>query len=293
VTQMQRKKHPVSTQQELALDVAEPQSTPFLRWVGGKRLLTRRLLSLLPNDWRTRLYHEPFVGAGNLFFAMAPKEAILSDANEHLIRCYEYVRDEPALVARYLLRHASQDSSRYYYATRNAYNRGAFSAAQAARFIYLNKACFNGIFRVNRAGAFNVPYAHQYRTPDIPSGRVLDAASGVLRHANLRVMTFEHAFNDVTGNSFVYLDPPYPPLNGTSRFTEYTASGFGTKQQSALADIVCQLDAAGCKFMMTNADTNLIRRLYTKWHFIDIQVTRHVSCKAVRHQVSEVVIRNY
>jgi DNA adenine methylase len=279
--------------EQCGFDFAQPRGTPFLRWAGGKRQLTKKLMSLIPSDWRGRTYHEPFVGAGNLFFALAPAHARLADANAHLIECYAFVRDSPSLVARYLQQHAALDNHTYYYHIRAKYNRSSPSAAQAARFIYLNKACYNGIFRVNRMGEFNVPYGHQYRTPDFPSSEMLVSASKALARAELRSQSFEESLAAVGRNSFVYLDPPYPPLNGTSRFTEYTVSGFGANQQDALAVSVTYLDKVGCKFMMTNADTEVVRKLYRKWNFIDIQVVRHVSCKAKRHRVAEVVIRNY
>ncbi len=134
---------------------------PILRWAGGKRQLLGRLLEFVPSDVRERVYHEPFLGAGCLFFALQPKKAVLSDANRHLISCYVFVRDNWQQVRRYLQEHKKRTSKRYFYEIRqeyNLYNHGRVSAAQAARFIYLNKTCFNGIFRVNQREEFNVPY---------------------------------------------------------------------------------------------------------------------------------------
>src|SRR5688500_4839812 len=129
---------------------------PFLNWVGGKRLLVSRLKQLLPPDILERTYREPFLGAASLFFALRPARAVLSDLNEHLMTCYEAVRDSPSAVAAYLRDHARNNTKAYYYRIREEYNQRSFSAAQASRFIYMNKTCFNGVFRVNRKGEFNV-----------------------------------------------------------------------------------------------------------------------------------------
>ena len=134
---------------------------PLLRWIGGKQHLVRRLLPFVPADYRKRCYREPFLGAGSMFLALRPKRAWLADANQHLIRCYEAVRDSHGRVSAYLRDHAGKDCEGHYYSVREDYNRRPPSAAQAARFLYLNRTCFNGIFRVNTCGEFNVPYGYK------------------------------------------------------------------------------------------------------------------------------------
>ena len=135
---------------------------PFLRWAGGKRQILRYLLASLPTDVSDRAYHEPFLGAGSLFFAVNPRKARLADINDHLIHCYKHIRACPKLISSYMHKHAKSHSKDHYYQQRNQYNLCIFySAAQASRFIYLNKACFNGIFRVNLKGEFNVPYGYK------------------------------------------------------------------------------------------------------------------------------------
>lgn len=269
-----------------------PKIGPFLRWAGGKRQLRKILLSFLPGDIGQRTYREPFLGGGSLFFALRPKEAILSDANEHLIRCYRFVRDEPSLVARYLHSHAAKDGEAYYYRVREEYNSSEFSAAQAARFIYLNKACFNGIFRVNAKGEFNVPYGRK-ESPAIPSENDLIATAGILKDTSLKASSYEKALKDASKGDFIYLDPPYPPLNGTAYFTHYTSDRFSEEDQENLAKRVHELDRCGCLLMISNADTSLIRCLYKKYELVSLPVIRYLTCKSVRHKVKELLITNY
>jgi DNA adenine methylase len=265
---------------------------PFLRWAGGKRQIVRELIDLLPADIDGRLYREPFLGAGALFFALRPKRAVLSDANDHLMKSYEYVRDDWKNVARYLGQHAVRNSQSYYYQVRKTYNGSAYSAAQAARFIYLNKTCFNGIFRVNRKGQFNVPYGWK-EPPAIPTADDLRKVADALCGAELQTASFESVLAGVAPRDFLFLDPPYPPLNGTAYFTHYTTGRFNRIDQEWLAGWVRRLDAKGCHFMMTNADTDKIRRLYRGFHFTRLPVTRFITCKSVRHKVKELVITNY
>src|SRR5713101_1921658 len=223
-----------------------PKISPFLRWAGGKQQLKRILLAFLPTDVRERTYREPFLGGGSLFFALRPRAAILSDANKHLIKCYEFVRDQPELVARYLRFHALKNTMAYYYRVREEYNNAEFSASQAARFIYLNKTCFNGIFRVNTKGEFNVPYGWK-EPPSIPTAEILERASNALKHAVLVSQGFDESLQDAKRNDFVYLDPPYPPLNGTAYFTHYTTDRFTQSHQDRLSSVVRHLDQLGCR----------------------------------------------
>jgi DNA adenine methylase len=202
------------------------------------------------------------------------------------------VRDEWKLVARYLKQHAAQNSQAHYYAVRTAYNKSEFSAAQAARFIYLNKTCFNGIFRVNRKGQFNVPYGWK-EPPAIPDELQLRRTAVTLKGTTLRAASFATVLADVSPQDFLYLDPPYPPLNETAYFTHYTTGRFNKIDHEWLAGWVRKLDAIGCLFMMTNADTDKIRRLYRGFRFTRLPVTRFITCKARREIVRELVVTNY
>lgn len=280
----------------MSSDGCRIKAEPFLRWVGGKRRMVCHLLSYLPKDLDKRLYCEPFVGAGSLFFVLEPERAFISDNNEHLIRCYRAVRDNPDLVSKYLCEHAAESCKGYYYQVRHLYNRrnnsASFSAAQAARFIYLNQTCFNGVFRVNRRGEFNVPYGLKER-PLLPSRNLLQQVSEVLRRADLAILPFEDALEVATASDFYYLDPPYPPLNGIANFTHYTSDRFGERDQRRLAERVVRLHSRGCKFMMTNADMPLIRKLYDRFNIFELSVTRYVTCRRKKHRVCELVITNY
>jgi DNA adenine methylase len=254
--------------------------------------LLSSLMEFLPQGFTNGVYREPSLGAGSLFFALQPSKAVLSDANASLISCYEYVRDNWTAVNKCLRLHGRQTNEGHYYLTRARYNNSKHSAAQAARFIYINKTCFNGIFRVNLKGQFNVPYGWK-EPPALPTPEQLERASNALKHAVLVSHKFEQALQEAKQNDFVYLDPPYPPLNGTAYFTHYTMDRFTQFDQERLAYTVRRLDQIGCRVLMTSADIPLIWRLYKGFQLRSLPVTRFVTCKAVRHTVSEVVITNY
>jgi DNA adenine methylase len=286
-----------SPRQEQPRDVGTDRShvpalLPFLKWVGGKQRMVVHLQPHLPTDLDSRIYREPFLGGGSLFLRIKPRKSFLSDANEHLIRCFKYVRENPSLVARYLREHGRHHGKRYYYSVRRAYVSSPFSVAQSARFIYLNKACFNGIFRVNRQGQFNVPYGYRKKVL-LPDREQLCVIANRLKRTSLTVASFEASLAKASATDFVYLDPPYPPLNGTSYFTHYTADRFGEIQQRALAKVVKEIDGRGVLFLMTNADVPLIRQLYSRYNIVSLPVTRFVTCKETKHVVQELVITNY
>lgn len=271
----------------------EVYARPLFRWAGGKQRLARQLASFLPRDMTDVRYVEPFFGAGSLFFQVRPRKATLADLNPHLMQAYIQVRDNPLAVHRCLSSHRGLNSKCHYYRTRELYNWCSnSSAAQAARFIYLNRTCYNGVFRVNLADEFNVPYGRKDQ-PTFPGNHELLAVSRALRCARLRRRCFRTTLSELDSHSFVYLDPPYPPLNGTAFFRHYTRNRFGDSDQRELAEMVRELDEAGIRFMMSNADTQLTKKLYSRFHITLLDVTRSVSCKTVKHQVGELVITNY
>jgi DNA adenine methylase len=246
---------------------------PFLRWAGGKGRLVKKLTLYLPKDISKRKYIEPFVGAGSLFLALQPQKALISDSNEHLINTYKYIRKNPDLIHTYLSQHAKKTSEKYYYQIRIIYNRSKPSAAQAARFIYLNKTCFNGIFRVNMKGEFNVPYGWKH-PPFLPSLHHLRRISKVLKSVKIVSHDYQKALKKASSKDFIYLDPPYPPLNGTSYFTHYTTNRFCEDDQMKLAKLFSDLDSKRCKLMMSNADMgikwNILYGIVRKRNFIAI-----------------------
>lgn len=267
-------------------------SKSFLRWAGGKVNIVNHLIKYLPSGYQDHTYWEPFLGGGSLFFAIAPKRAILSDLNDHLIHCYEMVRDHPERVYYYLKQLSCHDSEDNYYKIRKQYNKSRYSIRQAARFIYLNKTSFNGIFRVNRNGDYNVPYGKK-PVPAFPNLADLRKASGLLRKVKLFPASYEIALNGAQRNDFIYLDPPYPPLNGTSNFTHYTKERFGEDEQIKVANVAKTLDKNGCKVMISNASTRFIKELYGGWRINIIPVTRWITCKSIKHKVDELIITNY
>lgn len=227
-----------------------------------------------------------------MFFLSAPARANLSDLNTHLIGCFAQVKSAPVEVTRLLKIHAGKNSKDYYYRQRAAYNKGQPSAEQAARFIYLNKTCFNGIFRVNRRGEFNVPWGNKDK-PALPSSSALQLAASALSHAELEVLDYQQALAKVGTGGFAYIDPPYPaPTNGSS-FTLYTTDRFGPEDHERLADSVRQLHARGGLFMMSNADTPIVRELYDGFDVDVLPALRYVTCKNKKFAVNELVIKNY
>jgi DNA adenine methylase len=166
------------------------------------------------------------------------------------------------------------------------------SIAQAARFIYLNQACFNGVFRVNKKGEYNVPFGKKDHLA-LPSAEQLQRVADRLATATVRCAPYEEILEKVGESDFVYLDPPYPPLNGTAYFTHYTKDRFGVKDQEDLAELTINATKRKCKIMMTNADTPVIRKLYEELNMRPLPVTRFVTCKKEKYKVSELIITNY
>jgi DNA adenine methylase len=239
----------------------EKAARPFLKWSGGKTQLLPELLKRVPADYRR--YHELFLGGGALFFALRPKVAYLNDLNEELINAYRVIRDSVEALVDEL------DSGRYrndaatFYQIRS--ERPTGEVYRAARTVYLNKTCFNGLFRVNKNGGFNAPFG-KYKNPTICDQENLRAVSAALQGVHLWSQDFENAsvgMNVVEGD-FVYIDPPYVPLSATSNFTAYTASGFGFEQQVFLRDLALHLKNRGVHVLLSNSGSPLVEELYGK-----------------------------
>lgn len=228
-----------------------------------------------------------------MFLGLRPRRAVLSDLNAALVESFRRVRENPALVSKYLKLHARHHDTDHYYQVREKYNLATrYSFAQAARFIYLNRTCFNGIFRVNRAGEFNVPCGN-IADPQFPSKVHLEGVAAALSRAQLLTCDYQEAMAGAQENDFLYLDPPYPPLNGTSFFRHYTPERFDESDQFSLARAVADASDRGCLVMISNADTPLIRSLYRDFNKVTIPVTRSVSSKNRKHAVRELIITNY
>jgi DNA adenine methylase len=263
---------------------------PFLRWAGGKQYLLPRILGEIP-DRLTGRYFEPFLGAGSVYLALAPAEAVLSDLNEHLIDTYVAIRDAPDEVAALVAAHARADSPDHYYQVRHEYNAARASPARAAMFIYLNRAGYNGVFRVNRGGEYNVPYGQKDRLT-VPSQSYLQRMARTLSSAQVRAEGYDVVLEGAEHGDLVYLDPPYPPLNGTAYFTHYTKERFGDADQRAVAELARSLRDRGCRVLVTNADTALIRELYDDWYLRPLTVPRWVTGRK-RYRVQELIISSH
>jgi DNA adenine methylase len=264
---------------------------PFLKWAGGKGQLLRQYAPLIPRHER---YFEPFLGGGAMFFSLCPSSAVLSDSNPRLIATYRVVRDDLDALLPWLARFREAHSETSYYAVRARYNEGAGTVAErAAMFIYLNKTGFNGLYRVNARGGFNVPYG-RYRNPSVFDVDVLGRASAALQRADLRHGDFADALRDAARGDFVYLDPPYHPLSATASFTSYTSDAFDETQQERLAALYRDLDGRGCRVMLSNSDTPLVRKLYRGFRRRAVSASRSINCVASgRGPVREYVILNY
>lgn len=262
---------------------------PILKWAGGKTRLMPELLARLPERWDA--YYEPFVGGGALFFRTGPSQARISDLNYELVNVYTVTRDRVnALIAALKGLEYNRDT---YYGMRALDPETLDPVARAARMIYLNRTCFNGLYRVNRRGQFNVPMG-RYRDPVICQTDRLLQASARLQQTDILHAGYADAVADATEGDFVYFDPPYQPLTSTANFTSYTAGAFDEDDQAVLAKTFTELGERGVRCMLSNSDTPLIRDLYSEHHIDQVMAPRAISRKASgRAAVAEVIVRNY
>ncbi|MBN1960773.1 MAG: DNA adenine methylase [Deltaproteobacteria bacterium] len=259
---------------------------PFLKWAGGKTQLIPEILARFPKVFRK--YHEPFMGGGAVFFALAPNRAILSDINADLVDTYRAIRDEPEAVISALQRHQVTEAD--YYRVRSQ-KRGELSlVAAAARTIYLNRTCYNGLYRVNLKGEFNVPFG-RYANPTICNSENLYLASLALQNVKIRCEDALAIDKRVQRGDLVYFDPPYDPLSPTSSFTTYARGGFGNEQQAALADLFIKLANRGVHVVLSNSDTPFIRELYRDFRIDSVYARRAINSRADRRgHVREVIV---
>jgi DNA adenine methylase len=266
-------------------------AAPIVKWAGGKTRLLDEILARRPA--RFGRYFEPFLGGGAVFFKLSPTGAVLSDINADLINAYRCVANQLDAVLRRLRVHRDNHGEGHYYATRERWNRRTAADTdvdRAAMFIYLNKTCYNGLWRVNRSGEFNVPMG-RYRDPSVFDAAALHAASQLLRRAELRHAGYREVAELAGPDDFVYFDPPYQPRSVTSSFTSYTSDCFGEDDQRELAATARALAARGCAVMVSNSDTPLIRELYAEFNIERVACSRAINSRAdSRGAVSEVLI---
>lgn len=267
----------------------------FVKWAGGKTQLLSQFEKFFPPQFNR--YYEPFLGSGAVFFYLRnlypEKEFFLSDNNAELINCYEIVKNELEKLLDLLKKHRSKHNKEYYYTQRNMNTNNLSKIESAARFIYLNKTCFNGLFRVNSKGKFNVPIG-SYKNPSIFKEKDLIKAHKLLQDVTLKTMHFEDIINFALPDDFIYFDPPYYPLSPTSRFTSYTSTSFSEKDQQRLAEVYRQLDKKGCLLMLSNSYSNFILELYSDYRIEKVSAKRMINCNGNgRGAIAEAVILNY
>lgn len=269
-------------------------ASPFLKWAGGKSAIAERIRSLLPSDVRERVYREPFLGGGAMFFFLQPEKAILSDTVKSLIDTYKEVQKRVERVIYHLEKLRAAHCDEHFYAIRERFNqeRSAEVIERAAWLIYLNKTCYNGLFRTNKSGEFNVPVG-RFANPRVVDPDRLRVSSGLLSRAKIKHATFDYLVHEAEPDDMIYLDPPYDPISKTSSFAGYAEGGFGREDQERLAETFRLLDERGCILALSNSDTPLVRKLYAGYDLCPIIAPRAISSKsATRGEVTELLVRN-
>jgi len=271
--------------------------TPFLKWVGGKRQIMPSIIELLPKNINNYNYVEPFVGGGAVLFNLQPKKAIISDYNSELINVYEVIKDNVNDLIADLKRHKNDND--YFYEIRGLDRTEKFEMLtkieRASRIIFLNKTCFNGLYRVNNAGEFNSPFG-RYKNPNIVNEPTLKAVNLYLNTNNVKLETadYETVVMNTKSNSFVYLDPPYDPISGSSNFTGYVQGGWDKYDQVRLRKACDELTKKRVKFLLSNSATDFIKDQYKDYSIIEIKANRSINSDGEkRGEVDEVLIRNY
>jgi DNA adenine methylase len=270
---------------------------PFLKWAGGKKQLLTAFTSLYPAPGSVQGYHEPFLGSGAVFFQvrtlLSPERITLSDSNTDLVATFTAVRDEVEAVIRELAHHVRHHGKEHFYRVRDQLPVELFPAARAARLIYLNRTCFNGLYRVNSRGHFNVPMG-RYDNPTILDVAGLRAASASLAGTELSAGHFRQVLDRARPGDFVYFDPPYVPVSATADFTAYTQGAFCGEDQAELAQVYRELDARGCRVMLSNSDAPTVRDLYAGYRLHELRARRNINSRADRRgPVGELVVLNY
>jgi DNA adenine methylase len=272
---------------------------PFLKWAGGKRQLLPVLRQYIPKNLGSSSYFEPFVGAGAFFFDLQPKKAFINDANKELINCYQTIKDDPDELLELTREYQKNISRDCYYKLRELDRTSDFdklsNVQRAARIIYLNKTCFNGLFRVNSQGQFNVPYG-DHKNPIVADEVVIRTISKYLNKNKIEITNqdFEKSISKARKGDFIYFDPPYDPISNSSSFTGYDLSGFGRNEQQRLQKVSESLIDKGCKVLLSNSATDFIKELYSNkeyYSWVEVEATRNInSVGTSRGKINEVLI---
>ncbi len=274
---------------------------PILKWAGGKRQLLKEIKKYIPEHFK--VYHEPFLGGGAVLLDLQPQNAIVNDSNEELINVYRVIKDDVDKLIESLRHHNNEyerDSKNYFYKIRErdrdkeTYNNLS-AIERASRIIFLNKTCYNGLFRVNRAGQFNTPFGC-YKKPNIVNEKALISVNEYLNKANIKLLCedFETALKYANKGDFVYMDPPYDPVSDTASFTGYDKGGFNRNEQIRLNQACHELNKKGIKFLLSNSATNFILNLYKDYRIEIIQAKRALNSRAdKRGEIDEVLVMNF
>lgn len=279
------------------MKLKRPSLAPIVKWVGGKRQLLPEISKRIPE--RYGLYVEPFLGGGAVFLSQHPQKARVNDFNSELINVYKVVKESSEELIEQLKIHKARNDERgseYYYEIRALDRSDDYAmlsdTERAARILYLNKTCYNGLFRVNSSGHLNVPYG-RYKNPNIVNAAGISELHNYLNEAEVEILCgdYRKALEALPNDSFVYLDPPYMPLSRTSSFTGYTQDGFGYRDQVQLRDECVKLREKGIKFLQSNSNSPDIRDLYSGFTIETVTARRAVNSRATkRGEVKEVLI---
>lgn len=271
--------------------------SPVLKWAGGKTQLLKEILSNAPEGYNR--YFEPFVGSGAVLLALQPQSVLINDTNEQLINLYRQLKDNlSAIKATINTLDGMPCDKEFYYSVRERYNRKievhSLDAECAALMVWINKHCFNGLYRVNSKGLFNVPYNNRSTGKSIDEFN-LDNISEYLQSSDVEICCkdFEQACSDVSSGDFVYFDSPYIPESETANFTSYTGGGFTSRDHERLAALFRELDGRGAKVMLSNNDVPLVYDLYDGYNIRSMDVKRMINCDASRRKGKEVLVTNY
>ena len=271
---------------------------PFVKWAGGKRQIIDKLKEYAPDEFNT--YYEPFIGGGALLFELSPKKAVINDYNEELMNVFRCIKDEQKYtkMCNELNRYEVNHSEEFYYEMRSKdkdkakYNKMP-DYKKAARTIYLNKACFNGLYRVNKNNEFNVPFGKKTKV-NTYDGQNLGIIHSYLNFNEVTIQSidFEESVKNAKPGDFIYFDPPYD--SETNTFNDYTENGFGKEEQVRLARVYKELADKGCYVMLSNHNTTLIKELYKDYNIHLIEAKRNINSNGKkRGKVEEVIITNY
>ncbi|RZD15573.1 MAG: DNA adenine methylase [Candidatus Acididesulfobacter guangdongensis] len=284
---------PILSLVESKTDANLTNPKPFIKWAGGKRQLIEELISLFPANYNR--YFEPFIGGGALFFAIQPENAYISDINPELINLYNVVKNDVDSLIEDLRRYKNTEEE--FYKIRNLDRKPSYKkfskVRKASRFIYLNKTCYNGLYRTNSDGYFNVPFGF-YKNPNIIDEKNLKVCSELLKKTEIALSPFSAIESKIKTGDFVYFDPPYMPISKTSSFTKYYKDDFDVDAQFELKELCDRLTKKRVYFMLSNSYSELILNLYKQYNIKKIRAIRAINCKAAkRGAIDELIITNY